>query len=177
MALWNRDKGPQSLGMLMAQPEKKARSQDIKEQSQAAVKKEYNSDKIVALFGKEGSLGKSGAEKNKGFFAGIKERMMAWSKKRQGEATAKFLDYGQNYLNKAPGKMEYQKDEDPAKKVEQAQTQASERVVSITSSTERNIDVLSQREQALMEALVNYNTAAKSAGRPEVALQQEKLAA
>ena len=73
--------------------------------------------------------------------------------------------------------MEYQKDEDPAEKVEQAQTQASERVVSITGNVERNIDVLSQREQALMESLVKYNTAAKSAGRPEVALQQEKLAA
>jgi hypothetical protein len=163
--------------MRMAEGEKKARSKDIKEQSQAAIKQEYNSDRIVTLFGKEGSLGKSGTEKNKGFFAGIKERMMTWNKKRQGEATAKFLDYGQNYLNKAPDKMEYQKDEDPAQQIDKAKEQASEKVVSITGNAERNVDELSQREQALLEALAKYNTARKSAGKPEVALQQEKMAA
>jgi len=170
MAFFNRNKpAVESLGALMAQPEMKARSKDIAEQSKGATKKEYSADRITTLFGKEGSLGKSGVEKNKGFFAGIKERMMSWGKKRQGEASAKMLDYGRNFINAAPDKVEYSKDEAPAK-VEQAKAAASEKVVSITSGAEQGVDRQSQLEQKLIEALQNYNTAAKNNGGQEIVL-------
>jgi hypothetical protein len=176
MAFWNRDKGPQSMGMLAAEGAKKDRSQDIKEQSKAAVKEKHSSDRIQTLFGTEGSLGKSGTEKNKRFFDSIKERFMVWREKRRGEASAKMADYGRNYLVSDVQKVEYQKDSAVSGKVEQAQKQGSEKVTVITDRAERNIDELSRREAALVASLDSYNHTARSAGQPEVTLK-EKIAA